>query len=230
MFRICLNINMKAVRTLETSGGMYRSILYNSQEESAFINLCISFLFFYRTYTNIENEKEATEDHDVDDHSSNTREKHTPSPSVSASTDSKRKRSDTSDLCETLTRFIASRDKSYREGTTKKKQLAIFFEDIAETMIKFPEVDQAEIKSEIFNLVNKKEIELLRQKQSVPHQNQQNILSPALYHSQYSPKAFFPTEPPTTSQSSHGYFSQAFSHVPTNLSLNHPNSLYPPAE
>ena len=116
---------MKAVRTLETSGGMCRSILYNSQEDSAFINLCISFLFFYRTYTNIENEKEATEDHDVDDHSSNTREKHTPSPSVSASTDSKRKRSDTSDLCETLTRFIASRDKSYREGTTKK-QLAVF--------------------------------------------------------------------------------------------------------
>jgi hypothetical protein len=213
---------------------MYRSILYNSQEESAFINLCIIVSsFFFRTYTNIENEEEATEDHndDDDEDNSNTREKHTPSPSVSASsTDSKRKRSNTSDLCETLTRFIASRDKSYREGTTKKKQLAVFFEDIAETMIKFPEVDQAEIKREIFNLVNKKEIELLRQKQSVPHQYQQNILSPAVYHSQYSPKVFFPTEPPTTSQSSHGYFSQAFSHVPKNLSLNHPNSLYPPAE
>jgi hypothetical protein len=132
MFRICLNINMKAVRTLETSGGICRSMLYNSQEESAFINLCVkvSSFFFFRTYTNIENEEEATEDHNDndDDDNSNTREKHTPSPSVFASsTDPKRKRSNTSDLCETLTRFIDSRDKSYREGTIKKKQLAVFF-------------------------------------------------------------------------------------------------------
>jgi len=66
----------------------------------------------------------------------------------------------------TLTKFIASRDKSDSESSTKKKQLIVFFEDIVQTMATFPEVDLAETKREIFNLVNKKEIELLVQKQS----------------------------------------------------------------
>ena len=61
------------------------------------------------------------------------------------------------------------------------KQLRVFFEDIAQTMVKFPEVDLAETKREIFDLVNKKEIEILMQKQihvqSLPHQYQQHMPS-----------------------------------------------------
>jgi hypothetical protein len=38
----------------------------------------------------------------------------------------------------------------------KKKQLTVFFEDIAQTMVKFPDVDLAETEIEIFNLVNYK--------------------------------------------------------------------------
>jgi len=44
--------------------------------------------------------------------------------------------------------------------------LTVFFEDIAQTIAKFPEVELAETKREIFNLVKKKEIELLMRKQS----------------------------------------------------------------
>jgi hypothetical protein len=49
------------------------------------------------------------------------------------------------------------------EDITKK--LTVFFEDIAQTTVKFPEVDLAETKREIFDLVNKKEIDVLMQKQ-----------------------------------------------------------------
>jgi hypothetical protein len=44
--------------------------------------------------------------------------------------------------------------------------LTVFFEDIAQTMATFPEVDLTETKREIFKLVNKKEIGLLMLKQS----------------------------------------------------------------
>ena len=102
-----------------------------------------------------------------DDDDDTASESHTPSPSLStSSTVSKRKKKpDTSDLCTTLTKFIASRDKSDSESSTKKKQLTVFFEDIAQTMATSPEVDLAETKRDIFNLVNK-EIKLLMQKQS----------------------------------------------------------------
>jgi hypothetical protein len=111
---------------------------------------------------------EERNDDDDDDNVDTASESHTPSPSLSASsTVSKRKKkSDTSEFCATLTKFIASRDKSDSESTTKKKQLTVFFEDIAQTMATFPEVDLAETKREIFNLVSKKEIELLMQKES----------------------------------------------------------------
>jgi hypothetical protein len=65
-----------------------------------------------------------------------------------------------------LTKFIASCDISDSESSTKKKQLTVFFEDIAQTMATFSEVDLAESKRENFNSINKKEIELLTQKQS----------------------------------------------------------------
>jgi hypothetical protein len=48
-----------------------------------------------------------------------------------------------------------------RETEREKKQLVAFVEDIAETMIKFSEVDQAEITRETFSLVDNREIELL---------------------------------------------------------------------
>jgi hypothetical protein len=51
-----------------------------------------------------------------------------------------------------LRKFIASRDKSDSESTTKKKQLTIFLKT-AQTMIKFPEVDLAQTKREIFNIL-----------------------------------------------------------------------------
>jgi hypothetical protein len=60
---------------------------------------------------------------------------------------------DTSDLCVTLRKFIASRDKSDSESTTKKNHLMIFFEYIAQTMVKSPEVDLAETKRDIFNIL-----------------------------------------------------------------------------
>jgi len=46
---------------------------------------------------------------------------------------------------------------------TERKQLTVLFEDIAQTMVKIRDVDLAETNREIFNLVNKKEIELLMQ-------------------------------------------------------------------
>jgi hypothetical protein len=132
--------------------------------------MSVSSLYF-RTYWNVGLQEEVHEQHndddDVDDDDVIALESHTPSPPLStSSTVSKRKKPDTSDLCTTLTKFIASRYKSDSKSSTKKKQLTVFFEDIAQTMATFPEVDLAETKREIFNLVNKKEIELLMQKQS----------------------------------------------------------------
>jgi hypothetical protein len=113
----------------------------------------ISSLYF-RTHMNLALQDEVPEqrndddDHDNDDDDVDTTSaSHTPSPSLStSSTVLKKKKHDTSDLCATLTKFIASRDKSDCESMTKKKQLTIFFEDIAQTMVKFPEVELAETK------------------------------------------------------------------------------------
>jgi hypothetical protein len=62
-------------------------------------------------------------------------------------------------------------------------------------MSNFPDVDQAEIKREIFNLVSKRQIELLRQTQipaqCVPHQHQ--VLSPT-FQPQY-PSDPYQSEP-----------------------------------
>lgn len=81
-------------------------------------------------------------------------------------------------------------DELESEGVTKRKQLTVLFEDIAQTMVKIPDVDLEETKREIFNLVNKKEIELLMQKQihvqSLPQQYHQHMLSPPVQHSNYS--------------------------------------------
>jgi hypothetical protein len=108
----------------------------------------ISFLCF-RTHTNLaiqdevpveRNDGDDNDDDDDDDDDDDTASaSHTPSPSLSAASNApKKKRYDTSDLCATLTKFIASRDKPDSESMTKKKQLTICFEDIAQTMVKFP--------------------------------------------------------------------------------------------
>lgn len=69
-----------------------------------------------------------------------------------------KKKLGSSDLCDTVTRFIISHDKSDSEDMSKKKnQLALYFEDIAGTMIKFPEVNQVETKIEI-DLCGQKQI------------------------------------------------------------------------
>jgi hypothetical protein len=116
---------------------------------------------YFRTHKNVGLQVEVPEKRNGDDVDTAS-ESHTLSSSQStSSTVSKRKKSDTSDLCATLTKFTAS-----RESTTKQKQLTVFLEDIAQTMATFPEVDLAETKREIFNLVNKKEVELLMRKQS----------------------------------------------------------------
>ena len=93
----------------------------------------VSSLYF-RTHTNVglhEEVHEERNDGNYDDDYDNVdtaSESHTPSQSLStSSTGSKRKKSDSSYLCATLTKFIASRGKSDNENTTKKKQLAVFF-------------------------------------------------------------------------------------------------------
>ena len=88
--------------------------------------MLVSSLYF-RTHTNVGLQEEVHEQHNDDDDDDNddddtASESHTPSPSLStSSTVSKRKKKpDTSDLCTTLTKFIASRDKSDSESSTKK--------------------------------------------------------------------------------------------------------------
>jgi hypothetical protein len=90
-------------------------------------------------------------------------------------------------------------------------------------MVKFPEDELAETKTEIFNVVNRKEIELLTQKQihilSYPHQYQ-HMPSPRVHQINYFSKDSFPNEPPTNSQGSQGVYSQPLSQAPENLSEN----------
>jgi hypothetical protein len=101
----------------------------------------ISSLYF-RTHTNLALQPEVPEerDHDDDDNDDDNNDDDdvdtasaslTPSPSVStSSTVSKKKKHDTSDLRATLTKFVASRDKSDRQGMTKRKQLTVFFKTL----------------------------------------------------------------------------------------------------
>ena len=114
--------------------------------------MLVSTLYF-RTHINVGLQKEVHEErNDDNDDGDDTKvdtasESHTPSPALStSSTVSKRKKSDSSELCAALTKFIASRAKSDGEHKTKKKQLTEFFEDIAQTMAKFRDVGLAEKK------------------------------------------------------------------------------------
>ena len=90
--------------------------------------MLVSSLYF-RTLTNVglqeEVHEERSDDND-DDKVDTASESHTVSPSLSTSTVSKRKKSESSDLCATLTKLIASRDKLDSEHTTKKKLLTVY--------------------------------------------------------------------------------------------------------
>jgi hypothetical protein len=94
----------------------------------------VSSLYF-RTHANLALQDEVPEEHDDDDDDDSDDDdvdtalaSHTLSPSLSTSSNiSKENKHDTSDLCATLTKFIASRDKSNCESMTKKKQLTVFF-------------------------------------------------------------------------------------------------------
>ena len=84
----------------------------------------------FRTHTNVGLQEGVPEERDDDDDDDDiTSESHTLSPlqSTSSTVSKRKKKSDTSDLCATLRKFIASRDKSVSESTTKKKQLTIIF-------------------------------------------------------------------------------------------------------
>jgi hypothetical protein len=92
--------------------------------------MLVSSLYF-RTHTNVDFHEKVHEQHNDDyndDDDDIASESHTPSPSLStSSTFSKRKKKpDTSDVCTTLVKFIASRDKSDSESSTKKKQFTVF--------------------------------------------------------------------------------------------------------
>lgn len=91
--------------------------------------------------------------------------------SGSASKKSKKKKTEEQsmdNLTDTLSEFIKikSSEKVTNKETSglssKKKSLLNFFDDIAESILKFPELEQAELKRDIFKLVNDKEIKLLR--------------------------------------------------------------------
>jgi hypothetical protein len=105
--------------------------------EFAFIML-VSSLYF-RTHTNVGLQEEVHEQHNDDDDDIAS-ESYTPSPSLStSSTVSKRKKKpDTSDLCTTLTKYIASRDKSDTESSTKKKQLTVFLKTLPRPWLRSP--------------------------------------------------------------------------------------------
>jgi hypothetical protein len=105
----------------------------------------------------------------------------------------KKKNAPTASLADALSTFIESRnrptDKQPKEDTVegaKKKSLMIFFESIAESMIKFTELDCAEVKHEIFNIVNAKEIEILKRTQHA---------TPAFYPGAAGPSYDYPGYP-----------------------------------
>ncbi|RZF37857.1 hypothetical protein LSTR_LSTR015649 [Laodelphax striatellus] len=85
-------------------------------------------------------------------------------------TSKKSKNLPTSKLANVLSTFIEKRniDKPPKKETPeemKKKSLMIFFESISDSMVKFNELDCAEIKHQIFNIVSQKEREILRSNQ-----------------------------------------------------------------
>jgi hypothetical protein len=73
----------------------------------------------------------------------------------------------------------------------KEKAVKSIFEDTALTMMKFPEVELAETKRVVFNLVNMKEIELLtRIHMLYPHQYQHTPSPPVQQINYFSNVSF----------------------------------------
>jgi hypothetical protein len=122
------------------------------------------------TSTNVDDEKEkGAEDDEAEGDDAETPSAASPASSaLSCRSFQKKKNTPNADLAQALTSFIETRRKPTAEEdslhTVAKKKLMTFMDDICESIMKFPEIDQAEIKRDIFNLVNKREIEILRRR------------------------------------------------------------------
>lgn len=126
-----------------------------------------------------------------------------PSPSVSVAssgTSSKKRKTPTPGLADALTSFIqlkTTRQEVEPPNSLAKINLMRFMEDICESLLKFPELDQVEMKREIFTLVNNKELEILKRK----NQSQATGAGEVGFQSQYCTTR--PTYAPVA-----GYYSQ----------------------
>ncbi|KAF5273542.1 hypothetical protein FQR65_LT17133 [Abscondita terminalis] len=110
--------------------------------------------------------------------------------SLSSSSTGRKRKAVNSNLAEALTSFIQTRTPSQEEESphsARKKKLMTFMDDICESMLKFPELDQAEIKNQIFNLVNKKEIEILKRRENQSHALLIRTPTPILHNVQDAP-------------------------------------------
>jgi hypothetical protein len=122
------------------------------------------------TSTNVGDEREkGAEDDEAEGDDAETPPATSPASStLSARSFQKKRNTPNADLAEALTSFIETRRVPKAEADSPhnvaKKKLMTFMDDICESIMKFPELDQAEIKREIFNLVNKREIEILRRR------------------------------------------------------------------
>lgn len=132
----------------------------------------IFFFFNYRTLSNVECGSEGEQDLQNEEnlHTQELPLSTATSPSLSSSTTSRRGRQRACEpereLAASLKNFIDHSASQLAEKEEKiddkKKQLMVFFDDIAETIKHFSIREQAEIKGQIFNIVNKKQLEILR--------------------------------------------------------------------
>ncbi|KAF5296098.1 hypothetical protein FQA39_LY02732 [Lamprigera yunnana] len=82
--------------------------------------------------------------------------------------------SSTSEMVTSVQKFLPpsqfhqeSEEISKSQRDVQKKKLMIFFDYVAESMLKFSELEQVEIKKDIFNIINQKELQLLNVKKDV---------------------------------------------------------------
>lgn len=71
------------------------------------------------------------------------------------------------ELSKTLTEFTIIKKQSASPFSTTKRSMINFFE----TILKFPEMEQSEVKRDIANLVHSKYITILRKKEPTSHEN-----------------------------------------------------------
>lgn len=173
-----------------------------------------AFFVFFRSHAHLEDADVQEEVDDESEDGNNESQRSTPSPSVSTASASgpPLKRStieDGPDLATTLNLFISSRINAHQNINPAKRKLMTFFDDISETMLKFSELEQAEVKREIFNIVIKKELEILRKKLMLEKNamlvyNCNELNPPGLVPIHNSSQPFQPSnQGPTTSMPAH---------------------------